>query len=218
MRHDIVAKEVKVEVKEEHNYSQTNRVEIDENFTVKFEEEVKTKNEDPSFDVKSMTIGDIEKLLQSQAREIKALNLKNKSKTTEVEVCRTIISSKCLENDMMKRKLNDLTKETTDLNTKVEKLRIICKGLAKQDTNKRDHIEKLKNVCRRLRDAYQKSHKEAEDCEAKCNVLLQEKEKLCSEKQDFINVNQNLKRKIDHVSEEKNEMKEKILRLIDENI
>ena len=75
--------QIKVEVEEEGNDSQSNRAVLDEDLTnfqfedeMKIEQEVKIEHDDQNtFDVKAMTIGDIEKILQDQSREMRQQSL-----------------------------------------------------------------------------------------------------------------------------------------------
>lgn len=203
VREDIVSDEqpkVKVEVEEEEEGidCQSNRVDEDfENFT--FEEEVKTEHND-TFDVKTMTIGDIEKILQNQSREIKTLKDSFKSKTTELEQCRTTIVSKCLENDMTKVKLTEVNKEKIDLKTTVERLQTLNRT--------------YKARC----DSLTRQNSEYEDVNATNEILRNENESLSMKVDDFVLVNEekerlqrqneNLQRKLEECSKEKESLKE----------
>ena len=73
-REDVSAEQpqIKVEVEEEGNDSQRERAVLNEDLeNFQFEDEVKIEQDDQNpFDVKAMTIGDIEKILQDQSREI----------------------------------------------------------------------------------------------------------------------------------------------------
>jgi len=219
--------QIKVEVEEEGNDSQRERAVLNEDLeNFQFEDEVKTEQDDQNpFDVKAMTIGDIEKILQDQSREIKALKV---AKKEEIVECRKKIRSKCLETDTMKRKLKEMTEEKNDLKTTNEKLQSLnrtykarCDSLSRQNyehevTNVAYKL--LKNENENLQRKLEESSKEKESLKElarnKINEMTKEMDRLKQSAQD---ATEKFKTELQTISEARNKAVTECERLTGEN-
>jgi len=239
LREGVVSAEqpqIKVEVEEEGNDSQSNRAVLDEDLTnfqfedeVKIEQEVKSEHDDPNtFDVKAMTIGDIENILQNQSREIKAKN-------EELVECRNTIKSKCLENDTMKRKLREMTEEKNDLKTTNEKLQSLnrtykarCESLTRQNDEHEDvnaANKLLKNENENLQRKLEESSKEKENLKElarnKINEMTKEMERLKQYAKDttekFQDSTEKFQTELQNISEARNKAMAECEKLTSEN-
>ena len=198
-REDVSAEQpqIKVEVEEEGNDSQRERAVLNEDLeNFQFEDEVKIEQDDQNpFDVKAMTIGDIEKILQDQSREIKALKV---AKKEEIVECRKKIRSKCLETDTMKRKLKEMTEEKNDLKTTNEKLQSLNRTYkARCDSLSRQNDEhEVTNV------AYKLLKNENENLQRKLEESSKEKEKF------FALMKELARKKINEMNKEMDRLKQ----------
>lgn len=98
---------IKVE-KEEDGQRPIEMVEVDDSLTIKFEEKEVKGEQEYDFDIRNMTIGNMEKMMQELTNDNKSLKKTLQIRTKDLEVCRTNIISKCKENDTTKAKLCEM--------------------------------------------------------------------------------------------------------------
>ena len=169
---------IKVEKEED-----SEMVKVDDSLTVKFEEEKDVKVEQEClFDVKNMTIANIEKMMQ---------DLKNDNETLKqtLKKYRTNIIFKCKENDTTKAKICEISKEKNELKAKCESLSsqvqdleedkalVMEQGRVQADL---DLVTEIESLQRKL-----------ENSESNVNKLTQERDKINSQCQSKIESLQN---------------------------
>ena len=169
---------IKVEKEED-----SEMVKVDDSLTVKFEEEKDVKVEQEClFDVKNMTIANIEKMMQ---------DLKNDNETLKqtLKKYRTNIIFKCKENDTTKAKICEISKEKNELKAKCESLSSQVqdleedKALAMEQGRVQadlDLVTEIESLQRKL-----------ENSESNVNKLTQERDKINSQCQSKIESLQN---------------------------
>ena len=163
------------EEKEEDSERPIEMVKVDDSLTVKFEEEKDVKVEQEClFDVKNMTIANIEKMME---------DLKNDNETLKqtLKKYRTNIIFKCKENDTTKAKICEISKEKNELKAKCESLSSQVqdleedKALAMEQGRVQadlDLVTEIESLQRKL-----------ENSESNVNKLTQERAKINNSKQ-----------------------------------
>ena len=157
-------------------------VDVDSSLTIKFEEKDGKVEQECLFDVKNMTIANIEKMME---------DLKNDNETLKqtLKKYRTNIIFKCKENDTTKAKIRELSKEKNELKAKCESLSsqvqdleedkalVMEQGRVQADL---DLVTEIESLQRKL-----------ENSESNVNKLTQERDKINRQCQSKIESLQN---------------------------